>query len=102
MVGGRLHLMKPLLADFHIFPAKSPESSRKYPATFQFARHLDFSAENISGFLHQLGPGLDFIWKCVTKHSFRQLVEATNPPNDVLLQSQMKAAAAGWFNGFHL
>ena len=38
---------------------------------------------------------------CVTKHSFRQLVEATNAPNDVLLQSQMKAAAAGWFNGFH-
>ena len=38
---------------------------------------------------------------CVTKHSFRQLVEATNPPNDVLLQSQMKAAAPGWFNGFH-
>ena len=63
IVGGRLHLMKPLLADFHIFPAKSPESSRKYPATFQFAWHLDFSAENIPGFLHQLGPGLDFIWK---------------------------------------
>ena len=38
---------------------------------------------------------------CVTKHSFRQLTEATNAPNDVLLQSQMKAAAAGWFTGLH-